>query len=338
MSTNNLSDLDVVVNTLDAMKIPYPSLTYHVVGQQLPSMVIVIAQGIGQDAFRSIFDAMSGGLNDRYFVTQDDSGQLVAIFHVQSGTPAYVQGAMDNFESSLNDAMLSVSGGPRGFGFSFSGEKIPELTKPISAEEFEALTPGQKLSYILRHGTKDGKPIFAGDKVKYVLGYGDGPKNPQEWVSKVNAVAGVQRNNRWVDIERQIMMAYEEFENELLVDLKNRDLDKFRDSLADVLVFLFGVASVSSIDVTADLKAVTDALLSRFDLSMSDAMITHQKYADQGVETQVRVSKVGETEYFVNFSAKDQTGRSGEFIKEGKWLKSYKHHAPTLPELSSIPE
>ncbi len=336
MSTNNLYDLDVVVNTLDAMKIPYPSLTYHVVGQQLPSMVIVIAQGIGQDAFRSIFDAMSGGLNDRYFVTQDDSGQLVAIFHVQSSTPAYVQDAMDNFESSLNDAMLSVSSDPRGFSFTSSGEKLLPLTHPISAEEFEALTPGQKFSYLLRHG---GAPDRASTKpVRPILGYSEGPQTPQDMVNMVNAIAGVKRANAWVDIERQIMMAYEEFENELLVDLKNRDLDKFRDSLADVLVFLFGVASVSSIDVTADLKAVTDALLSRFDLSMSDAMITHQKYADQGVETQVRVSKVGETEYFVNFSAKDQTGRSGEFIKEGKWLKSYKHHAPTLPELSSIPE
>lgn len=333
---DSVLDRDVVVKILDDLKSVFPALNHHSTGSRVP-MIIAILPNIGPDTFRELFDTLYGSVQ-RYSTFETATGELVVTFAVSDPIPQHVQHVMTGFENALNDAMLSVAGSSKGMTFEFSGENLDSMTYLITPEEYEGLSKGQKFNYILRHGTKDGKPIFAGDKVKYVLGYGDGPKNPQEWVSKVNAVAGVQRNNRWVDIERQIMMAYEEFENELLVDLKNRDLDKFRDSLADVLVFLFGVASVSSIDVTADLKAVTDALLSRFDLSMSDAMITHQKYADQGVETQVRVSKVGETEYFVNFSAKDQTGRSGEFIKEGKWLKSYKHHAPTLPELCSIPE
>lgn len=155
-------------------------------------------------------------------------------------------------------------------------------------------------------------------------------QHPQDVVNRINAIAGTRNENRWEDIERQILMAQEEFNNELLRDLKARDRLKLRDSLADVLVFLFGVASVSDIDVAADFTVVTDALLSRFDSDMANAMITHRQYADRGVETSIRKTEIDGVDYFVNFSVKDQTANSGEFIKEGKWLKSHKYHNPVL--------
>lgn len=156
-------------------------------------------------------------------------------------------------------------------------------------------------------------------------------------VSQINEIAGktAHSSKGWVSADQQLKIIAGEYD-EVVEAVVERNIDKLRDGIADLLVTAYGMGSVLGFDVDKDMKAVTDSLYTRFDISGEDAAKTQQKYLDVGVATDVITTVIGDKRYYATISAIDQTNcKTGEFLPRGKFLKSYKYKQPEMPAIDS---
>lgn len=161
------------------------------------------------------------------------------------------------------------------------------------------------------------------------------PTNFQR-VTQVNAIAGKTGQSTWQAAEQQLKVIAGEYD-EVVEAIAERNLDKLRDGIADLLVTAYGMGSVLGYNVDDDMVSVTSSLMTRFDVTRGDAELTKQKYLDMGVETDIRTTRFCGTEttnakeYYVTVSTKDQVNaKTGEHIPAGKFLKSWKYRDAEL--------
>lgn len=166
------------------------------------------------------------------------------------------------------------------------------------------------------------------------------PTNFQR-VTNINHIAGKTGQSTWQAAEQQLKVIAGEYD-EVVEAIAERNLDKLRDGIADLLVTAYGMGSVLGYNVDDDMISVTASLMTRFDATSGDAELTKQKYLDWGVETHIRTTRFPATEtsnelvYYVTVSSKDQVNQvTGEHIPAGKFLKSWKYRDA---ELSNHPE
>lgn len=166
------------------------------------------------------------------------------------------------------------------------------------------------------------------------------PTNFQH-VTNINYIAGKTNQSTWQAAEQQLKVIAGEYD-EVVEAIAERNLDKLRDGIADLLVTAYGMGSVLGYNVDDDMASVTSSLMTRFDATQGDAELTKQKYLDVGIETHIRTTRFPETQlenervYYVTISSKDQVNqKTGEHIPAGKFLKSWKYRDA---ELSNHPE
>ena len=162
-------------------------------------------------------------------------------------------------------------------------------------------------------------------------------EHPFETVQRLNNIAGNQSDQGWDAAEAQMKIIDLEY-TELQEGIASRDIEQVRDGIADVMVTVLGLAHRTGIDAAADFKVVTDALMSRFDLSKANQQLTKEKYAGMGVDTVCREVNYEGTTYYVTISSVNQTskpinGSKEEFFPAGKWLKSVKTQQPVFDSL-----
>lgn len=148
-------------------------------------------------------------------------------------------------------------------------------------------------------------------------------------IEVVNQIAGNTRRGNWADAQKQTHMTVVEM-RELIKALEERCPTRLRDAYCDLIVFAVGGLYRIGADGQKDMHAVTDALLTRFDRTMEDALKTKDKYLALDVETETRTTVVDGTTYYVTVSSKDQHGNNGEHYTAGKFLKSYQYDDATL--------
>ncbi len=85
-------------------------------------------------------------------------------------------------------------------------------------------------------------------------------------------------------------------------------------------------------DVEADMKAVYESLLSKFDADPETAELTRQKYERLGVVTEIRKTTVEGTDYYVTVSSRDQVGNDSVVYPAGKFLKSVHFRQPVFAQ------
>lgn len=151
-------------------------------------------------------------------------------------------------------------------------------------------------------------------------------------IEVVNQIAGNTRRGNWGDAQKQAHMTVVEL-RELVKSIEERDIKELRDVYCDLIVFATGGLFRLGADTHRDMHAVTDALLTRFDRTMEDALKTRKKYLDLGVETETRVTTIDGVTYHVTVSTKDQIDIHGEQYTAGKFLKSYQFSVATLQPL-----
>lgn len=161
------------------------------------------------------------------------------------------------------------------------------------------------------------------------------PTNFQR-VTHINHIAGKTGQSNWQAAEQQLKVIAGEYD-EVCEAIAERNLDKLRDGIADLLVTAYGMGSVLGYNVDDDMVSVTSSLMTRFDATSGDAELTKQKYLDVGVETHIRTTRFPATEttdervYYVTVSSKDQVNsKTGERIPAGKFLKSWKYRDAKL--------
>lgn len=149
-----------------------------------------------------------------------------------------------------------------------------------------------------------------------------------EKVSQLNACIGNEVQyviEDWQKLENQVMLIQSEF-NELLDGLVNRDITEIRDAIADVLVTTYGLAYLMNVNADEDMDKVHTSNMSKFCIDMAEVDATRQKYADLGIETDVREAD----RVFAVVSAKEQLDHKGETMPKGKLLKSVNFFEPKL--------
>ncbi len=155
--------------------------------------------------------------------------------------------------------------------------------------------------------------------------------NPmQEKVALLNNIAGKGATTDWTAIGRQLQLVQSEVA-EASESIGKQDFEGLRDDIADILVTTLGLAHLIGVDAEADFNAVMEALFTRFDLSLEDAVKTSWKYSNIGIETSVHTHETDEATYHVTLSAIDQVDANGESYPAGKFLKSHKHRKEILP-------
>lgn len=152
-------------------------------------------------------------------------------------------------------------------------------------------------------------------------------------VSLINRIAGKEFQSTWPAADQQLKVIASEMD-ELIEAVQVRDLEAMRDAVADLLVTAYGMGSVIGFDCDNDMVDVINSLLTRFDRTREDAELTQKKYRDMGIETEIHVSVIPDSnargEWYVNKSVADQIGRDGQSYPAGKFLKSYRHQLPNL--------
>lgn len=153
-----------------------------------------------------------------------------------------------------------------------------------------------------------------------------------ELVSKVNAIAGNNVDPKWGVADRQLKIIDLEYK-ELREGIEERDVEKMRDGLQDVLVTVYGLAYLLGLDADQDMRNVCDALLTRFDRTASDQKLTEEKYNKINVVTFCRDVYFGGERYYVTIVSEDCVGSNGEKYSKGKWLKSHAFKEPVYEPL-----
>ena len=89
-------------------------------------------------------------------------------------------------------------------------------------------------------------------------------------------------------------------------------------------------------DIDADMLAVYESNLSKFDTDPETLERSQTKYRIIGVETTVSENTVDGVTYLVMLSAKDQTGTDGRQYPKGKFLKSVNFREPVFQEQQDV--
>lgn len=117
---------------------------------------------------------------------------------------------------------------------------------------------------------------------------------------------------------------------ELLHALQDRDVDKVRDGLCNIMVFALGAYHFLGYDVEADMKAVVDGVMSRFCKDQEELVRTRQKYIGLGIPAE-NLYTTGEFPRMALKVAVDCKDNRGEHYPAGKFLKSVAYRDTVLP-------
>lgn len=114
---------------------------------------------------------------------------------------------------------------------------------------------------------------------------------------------------------------------------ENRTSSPFAGSPADMIRFVFDLATHYRIPVLEDWEVVNRANLNKFDMTPEDAALTGEMCINSGLEYEQREYTDGGLTWWATVSPKDQTDKNGKFWKEGKYMKSYAWVEPTFKPL-----
>jgi hypothetical protein len=114
---------------------------------------------------------------------------------------------------------------------------------------------------------------------------------------------------------------------ELLLAIARRDVLGVRDGLCDIMVFALGAFHFMGYDADADMQAVLDGVMTRFSHTPEELAQTVKKWADLDVHGLAE----GQFPAVIFRSDRDQTSKTGEFIPNGKFLKSASYREPVFP-------
>lgn len=115
---------------------------------------------------------------------------------------------------------------------------------------------------------------------------------------------------------------------ELLEALSARDVNKTRDALCDIMVFVLGAYHLMGYDADADMEAVLDGVMTRFCRDALQLQETVTKWAKLGI---VDVRAEGNFPFVCVKTNSDQISTTGEFIPANKFLKSIAYKEPVFP-------
>lgn len=115
---------------------------------------------------------------------------------------------------------------------------------------------------------------------------------------------------------------------ELLTALHERNIDKVRDALCDIMVFALGAYHFTGYDADADMAAVIAGVMTRFCKNQDALDRTIAKWAALGVTD---VYTQGQFPRLCVKSGSDQKASNGDFCPKGKFLKSADYADTVFP-------
>lgn len=115
---------------------------------------------------------------------------------------------------------------------------------------------------------------------------------------------------------------------ELLTALHERNIDKVRDALCDIMVFALGAYHFTGYDADADMAAVIAGVMTRFCKDQDALDRTIAKWAALGVTD---VYTQGQFPRLCVKSGSDQKANNGDFCPKGKFLKSADYADTVFP-------
>lgn len=143
--------------------------------------------------------------------------------------------------------------------------------------------------------------------------------------------AGCKQDNKWSDVIRYMRYLGQEF-IEATEAVNTRDIDGFRDAIADMRVLLDAFSACTTIDLEEDYSEVVNKLETRFDLTEEDALLTKKKYEALGVTTETKYNQM--YGIYATVVTETVTGVDGEYYPKGKFMKSHKFSEPQLKAMT----
>lgn len=160
------------------------------------------------------------------------------------------------------------------------------------------------------------------------------PATPYEQVAVINTIAGNIPEANWDNLRRQFKIFFSEVV-ELARAFDEKDINGMRDAIADITVTNCGFPFFLNCDGGQDFLHVANSLLTRFDSSYEDAVLTAIKYKDRGVKTTFRETVYDGVSYWATVVAEESTDNvTGETLPVGKFLKSHKYRLPVFDPIA----
>ena len=154
----------------------------------------------------------------------------------------------------------------------------------------------------------------------------------------VNEVAGKKSGDsiNWEAARHQYEYQLSELE-ELRAAIEAKDVDQYRDAIADVIMTTVGHGSINPIPIEEDFLTMAEALMSRFDTTEEDALLTMEKYHQLGLSrehiTYREVMANGKL-HFPVLTKRACVDNKGEKYSPNKFLKSYNYYTPVYAPLA----
>lgn len=167
------------------------------------------------------------------------------------------------------------------------------------------------------------------------------PMTNFEKTAVINNIVGNHPGADWETLKVQADLIQSEL-NEIYEAIEERNIEKARDGVGDVLFTAYGFGHRANFPTDEDFEQVCVSNLTKFDLTEEDAEKTRQKYLAIGVQTYVEVlpytwtREEGHQEtvlYYVTKSERNQIGTDGKDYPRGKYLKSTKFKEPVFREI-----
>lgn len=170
-------------------------------------------------------------------------------------------------------------------------------------------------------------------------------------VQAMNQIAGRTVENKPNAIIAQFEQVAEEFSETVhgLVDgITKGDWNEFRNGLGDMVVVIWGEASVAEFPLVDDFEKIMQKNLSKFDKDYATATASLSAAVDKGYKCELKETNIdGQTYYpiittdsgtILNEDGSKTNYNKGKFLKSVLWSTEEFIQAPNLPKASQSPE
>lgn len=154
----------------------------------------------------------------------------------------------------------------------------------------------------------------------------------------INQRAGRKCTNKpkQTDLLNQAKLIQSELD-ELIENIGLCNLEEIRDALGDILITTYGFEGLMPLNIDRDYRLDVEANLSRIDVTYDDALITQQKYLDNGIKTEIHPIEIHHQLFYpVRTINETQVGLNGETFTPNKFAKSHTFRQPVYPPLADI--